>query len=78
MFKVDFENPMHDSIDWDYPKDVIERMEFLAKWKNWIMDFVSTNSASVIVNGSSCEEIIFRCGFCQRDPLSSVLFLVVV
>ncbi|MCH93790.1 LINE-1 reverse transcriptase like, partial [Trifolium medium] len=75
MFKVDFEKA-YDSVDWDYLDDVMKTMHFPVLWRKWIMECVSTASASVLVNGSPTDEFSLERGLRQGDPLSPFLFLL--
>jgi hypothetical protein len=75
LFKVDFEKAF-DSIDWFYLEAVMKKMNFPTLWRKWIMECVSTASASVLVNGSPTDEFKFERGLRQGDPLSPFLFLI--
>jgi len=75
LFKVDFEKAF-DSIDWSYLEAVMKKMNFPTLWRKWIMECVSTASASVLVNGSPTHEFKFERGLRQGDPLSPFLFLI--
>jgi len=75
LFKVDFEKAF-DSIDWSYLEAVMKKMNFPTLWRKWIMECVSTASASVLVNGSPTDEFKFEQGLRQGDPLSPFLFLI--
>ncbi|GAU51891.1 hypothetical protein TSUD_416760 [Trifolium subterraneum] len=61
MFKVDFEKA-YDSVDWEYLDEVMKKMNFPILWRRWIMECVSTASASVLVNGCPTDEFCFQRG----------------
>jgi len=72
LFNVDFEKAF-DSLDWRYLEAVMLKMKFPTLWRKWIMECITTASASILVNGSSAEfkfERVLR----QGDPLSPFLF----
>ncbi|GAU13437.1 hypothetical protein TSUD_127330 [Trifolium subterraneum] len=75
LFKVDFEKAC-DSVDWGYLEEVMLKMNFPGVWRNWIMECVTTATASVLVNGSPTDEFGFKRGLRQGDSLSPFLFLL--
>ncbi|GAU46317.1 hypothetical protein TSUD_243380, partial [Trifolium subterraneum] len=75
LFKVDFEKA-YDSVDWGYLDEVMLKMNFPNLWRGWIMECVTTATASVLVNGSPTDEFKFERGLRQGDPISPFLFLL--
>ncbi|GAU40836.1 hypothetical protein TSUD_287740 [Trifolium subterraneum] len=75
MFKVDFEKA-YDSVEWDYLEEVKIKMNFPRVWRGWIMECVSSATASVLVNGCPTDEFSLERGLRQGDPLSPFLYLL--
>ncbi|KAK2661751.1 hypothetical protein Ddye_000325 [Dipteronia dyeriana] len=51
IVKLDFEKA-YDSMDHKFLKDMMEGMRFGSKWSQWIEEYTSSPSISVLVNGS--------------------------
>nr|GEZ78005.1 cysteine-rich receptor-like protein kinase [Tanacetum cinerariifolium] len=77
IFKVDFEKA-YDSIRWDYLDDVLNKIGFGSKWRNWIHNCLNSSKGSILVNGSPTGEFQFRKGLKQGDPLSLFMFLSIM
>lgn len=54
------------------------RMEFDRKWREWIKEYLSSASVSVLRNGSPTNEFSVSRGIRQGDPSAQFLFLIVV
>ncbi|GJY72569.1 RNA-directed DNA polymerase, eukaryota, reverse transcriptase zinc-binding domain protein [Tanacetum coccineum] len=77
LLKVDFEKAF-DIVNWDFLHDIMAQMGFGVKWRKWIGSCLSSATISVLINGSPSKEFYMERGLRQGDPLSLLLFLLVV
>ena len=75
--KLDIEKA-YDHVNWDNLLFLLARMGFGNKWISWVRACVSTVCYSVIVNGSPTGFFDSSRGLRQGDPLSPLLFLVIM
>lgn len=75
FFKIDFAKA-YDSVDWGFIENMLLLFGFHPKWRMWVMECITTASASVLVNGSSSGEFKLQRGLRQGDPLSPFLFIL--
>jgi hypothetical protein len=67
-----------DSISWHFNLEVMHFMGFSTLWCDWVSTILSTASTKVLLNGTLGERICHTCGLHQGDPLSPILFLLVM
>lgn len=72
VFKVDFAKA-YDLVCWDFLNEMMIKFNFSPKWRGWIMECVTTASASVLVNGSPTAEFKLERGLRQGDRSESVV-----
>nr|GEV46971.1 RNA-directed DNA polymerase, eukaryota [Tanacetum cinerariifolium] len=77
IFKEDFAKA-YDSVRWDFLLDFLQSFGFGSRWCSWIRGILSSNMASILVNGSPTVEFPILCGLKQGDPLAPLLFILVM
>ena len=65
-----------DRVKWGFIQGVMEKLGFSSRWVNLVMKCITSVSYSVIINRVTCGNIVPTRGLRQRDPLSSILFLI--
>jgi len=67
-----------DSVAWPFLLDVLRHIGFPRRWTNWISILLSTASTKVLLNGRPGRRIAHARGLRQGDPLSPMLFVIVM
>uniref|UniRef100_A0A453R381 Reverse transcriptase domain-containing protein n=1 Tax=Aegilops tauschii subsp. strangulata TaxID=200361 RepID=A0A453R381_AEGTS len=67
-----------DSVSWEYLLELLQRLNFPARWRDWIALLVSTASSACTLNGDLGQAILHRRGLWQGDPLSPLLFILAI
>ena len=75
--KLDIEKA-YDHVNWEALLDLLKRMGFGEKWCRWIHTCISTVQFSILVNGAPADFFGSMRGLRQGDPLSPLLFLVMM
>jgi hypothetical protein len=77
LCKLDLEKA-YDHVNWKFLLYILQRCGFLEKWRKWIYFCISTVRFSILVNGSPCGFFPSSRGIRQGDPLSPLLFVIVM
>ncbi|WVZ82473.1 hypothetical protein U9M48_029730 [Paspalum notatum var. saurae] len=77
LLKIDLAKAF-DSVAWPFLLEVLERISFPQRWRDWVSAILSSASTKVLVNGRAGLRICHARGLRQGDPLSPLLFVIVM
>jgi len=75
--KLDIEKA-YDHVNWNFLMYVLKRMRFGKRWISWIRYCISSTSFAILVNGLPTDFFLASRRLRQEDPLSPLLFLLVM
>lgn len=67
-----------DSVSWAFLLEVLGKLGFGQQWRDLLCGLLVTSSTQVLLNGTPGEVIQYRRGLRQGDPLSPMLFVLVM
>ena len=67
-----------DSVDWALLLEILAHLGFGAVWRNLVSNLLHSASTQVLLNGEPGDFITHRRGLWQGDPLSPMLFILVM
>lgn len=76
LLKLDFEKA-YDTVHWGAIEEVMQRRGFGPRWIGWIMAWLQSAKANILLNGQIGRDIICKRGLRQGDPLSPLIFNLV-
>ena len=68
----------YDTVDWQLIFDILETLGFLSRFVDWIKECISTPKFSTALNGSLVGSFRSNRGLGQGDPISPLLFVLVL
>jgi len=77
LLKIDIAKAF-DSVSWTYLLDVLTHMGFGLRWRNWVSAILATSSTKILLNGRPGRRICHARELRQGDPLSPMLFVLVM
>ena len=77
IFKVDFENA-YDKVKWSFVRQTLQMKGFSQQWCEWIEAITHKGQVGIKINDQTGNTFETKKGLRQGDPLSPVLFNIVV
>lgn len=77
LLKIDIAKAF-DLVAWLFLIEVLQHIGFPRRWTNWVTILLATASTKVLLNGRAGRRIAHARGLRQGDPISHMLFVIVM
>lgn len=77
LLKIDIAKAF-DSVSWSFLLEILQRLGFSRGWTDWMSILLGTASTEILFNGRPGDRICHAWGLRQGDPLSPMLFVLVM
>ena len=77
IFKIDFEKA-YDKVKWSFLQQTLRMKGFSQKWCSWVKQFTQGGNVNIKVNDQLGSYFQTKKGLRQGDPMSPILFNIVV
>lgn len=77
VLKLDYEKA-YDKVNWSFLPDILQKRGFCSRWIRWIKMILMNSSVNITVNQTEGTTFETGKGLRQGDPLSPILFNLVV
>ena len=77
LLKIDIAKAF-DTVSWEFLLELLRHLGLVVRWRDCIAALLFTTSTSVIINGKDTQRIRLPRGLHQGDPLSPLLFVIVM
>ena len=67
-----------DSVSWSFLLEVLRKLGFGSRWRDLVCGLLASSSTQVLLNGTPGDFILHKRGLRQGDPLSPMLFILVM
>ena len=77
LLKIDIAKAF-DTVAWTFLLEVLQHMGFGLRWRNWLSALLASSNTRILLNGRVGRRICHARGLRQGDPLSPMLFVIVM
>jgi hypothetical protein len=77
LLKIDIARAFN-LVAWAFLLELLQQMRFPSRWRDWVSALLSSASTKVLPNGVPGDTICHTWGLHQGDPLSPMLFLLIM